>query len=273
MRKIAVVILHYEAIADTRECIDSLLKYYVDLIVVDNGSKNRPIDMILDIYKYYCHIHFIRSEINLGFARGNNIGYRYAKYELGADIIILANNDLVFDQVDFMEKCTERDRIGVAGPRIISLVDGKNQNPVCRQYNSLLDVKKRKWKYVILCFLCFFNLDKIGRKLFAKPVEEVHLKENEDFQLHGACIILGEDFINKYEGLYEGTFMYGEENILRYICYRDAIRYEYFDDIEVKHKEESSTKASFGKGIRKRLFFYRNSLQSCNALIKIMCMK
>ena len=49
-------------------------------------------------------IHFIESGENLGFAKGNNIGFHYAKYELHSDIIILANNDLIFEQVDFMDQ-------------------------------------------------------------------------------------------------------------------------------------------------------------------------
>ena len=106
---ITVVVLHYENIKDTRECLDSLKKYLddtknnINIVVVDNGSIK---EKTAAIEKEYLNdkIHFIESGENLGFAKGNNIGFHYAKYELHSDIIILANNDLIFEQVDFMDQ-------------------------------------------------------------------------------------------------------------------------------------------------------------------------
>ena len=106
---ITVVVLHYENIKDTRECLDSLKKYLddtknnINIVVVDNGSIK---EKTAAIEKEYLNdkIHFIESGENLGFAKGNNIGFHYAKYELHSDIIILANNDLIFQQVDIFYK-------------------------------------------------------------------------------------------------------------------------------------------------------------------------
>lgn len=39
---------------------------------------------------------------NLGFARGNNKGYRYAKNTLGCNYIIMLNNDTIIIQHDFL---------------------------------------------------------------------------------------------------------------------------------------------------------------------------
>ena len=137
---ITVVVLHYENIKDTRECLDSLKKYLddtknnINVVVVDNGSIK---EKTAAIEKEYLNdkIHFIESGENLGFAKGNNIGFHYAKYELHSDIIILANNDLIFQQVDFMdqiEKEMTENHIDVAGPRIISLVDHVHGEAVLR---------------------------------------------------------------------------------------------------------------------------------------------
>ena len=75
MYKIAVVILHYENLPDTQECVDSLIKQQgknFDIIVVDNGSKTGSVDQIERIYSDRKNMHFLRSKENLGFARGNN---------------------------------------------------------------------------------------------------------------------------------------------------------------------------------------------------------
>ena len=129
---IVFVVLHYENLEDTRCCLDSLVKYLysknAQIVVVDNGSRQGK---LIDISSQYAqdNIHFIYSKENLGFAKGNNLGFKVAKHNLNADIIVLANNDLVFEQECFVDKVIKHyteDKFDVAGPRIISLVDGKS---------------------------------------------------------------------------------------------------------------------------------------------------
>lgn len=72
---ITVVVLHYENIKDTRECLDSLKKYLddtknnINIVVVDNGSIK---EKTAAIEKEYLNdkIHFIESGENLGLCKG-----------------------------------------------------------------------------------------------------------------------------------------------------------------------------------------------------------
>lgn len=92
--KIAVIVLHYQNLADTIECLDSLkAQNYPDfeVILVDNASKD--LDLAQKIADYP-RLHLIRNETNLGFAGGNNAGIRCA-LDRGADAIFLLNNDTV----------------------------------------------------------------------------------------------------------------------------------------------------------------------------------
>ena len=43
-------------------------------------------------------MHVIASEKNLGFARGNNLGIRYARSHFEPDFIVAANSDIIFEQ-------------------------------------------------------------------------------------------------------------------------------------------------------------------------------
>jgi len=63
----------------------------VEVIVVDNGSKENHVPRWVIAYPEYT---FIRSEKNLGFAGGNNIGIHAAK----GDCLFLVNNDTEFTQ-------------------------------------------------------------------------------------------------------------------------------------------------------------------------------
>lgn len=277
MNSIVFVVLHYETLYDTKKCLDSLVKYLQDprvqVVAVDNGSPNKKLETLAPDYADYSQIHFIYSKENLGFARGNNLGFVYAKKELGADLIVLANNDLVFEQEDFVEVLVrgyEETGFDVAGPKILSLVDGKNQNPVAVQYRSIQDVNKRILKNTISSILCNFDLDKTIQKFLAKEVEQVALQPEDDFQLHGACMFFANRFIQRYDGLCDKTFMYGEESILKYMVVRDGMKMAYLDNVTVYHKEGSSTGIIYGKGKAKRKFFYKWNIDGCRQLKQLM---
>lgn len=277
MSKVVFVILHYETTEDTKRCMDSLFKYLsdtVELVIVDNGSqKGRLVDIAAQ-YDRCEHVYFIYSEINLGFAKGNNIGFQYAKKELCADIIILANNDLIFKQDDFIEILREsisETCFDVAGPKIISLSDGLNQNPVPRIYSSLKDVKRRIFKFVILQILSVFSLDTVLKNRISLGIPRIDdWNHITDFQLHGACMIFANRFVAEHDGLCDMTFMYGEESILRFQVEEENLKMIYINDLEVYHREGASTRAVWGKGKKVRQFYYKWNADSCRILADLM---
>lgn len=281
--KIAFVVLHYETNFDTEECIDSILKLKADneqvsIIVVDNCSPNKKIGELQNKYKKNSNIKFILNEKNEGFARGNNKGFMYAKNEIKPDIIILANNDTLIEDEDFVVNLVHEykfNKFDVAGPKIISMQDNQNQNPVMRQYYSEKDIYYRINKFNVLLLLSHLNMDVFFQKIFVglkKIFKRKSDKYNKvtDFQIHGAFMIFGKSYIEQYDGLYDKTFMYGEENILKYICIRDGLVMKYLDSICVYHKEGSSTQNVFGKKKEKRQFYYENNIQGCKSLLNLM---
>ncbi|TDB59806.1 glycosyltransferase family 2 protein [Arundinibacter roseus] len=86
----------------------------LEILVIDNGSRVNPVpDWILQ----YPEIQFIRSDKNLGFAGGNNLGIRQAT----GDYLFLVNNDTEFTEnlVEWMvEEMEQKPNIGLLSPRI-----------------------------------------------------------------------------------------------------------------------------------------------------------
>ena len=84
---LSIITVNYNGHADTCALIDSLPHPDdVEIIVVDNGSKG---DDALIISSRHPHVKIVRSEKNLGFAGGNNLGIKAAtgKY------LFFINND------------------------------------------------------------------------------------------------------------------------------------------------------------------------------------
>jgi GT2 family glycosyltransferase len=129
-KKILIIILNWNGWADTKECLDSLQKTTgVDftVAVIDNGSKD-DCDCIeqyalaqFDNFTIY-NIDDIKQELqlplprpnslilikngeNLGFAKANNIGVKYAE-KTGFEYIYLLNNDTVVEP-DSLSKLAE----------------------------------------------------------------------------------------------------------------------------------------------------------------------
>ena len=274
---ITFVVLHYETVNDTKKCIASLKKYQnsietVNIVVVDNGSVDGKLNSKDDMFEEN-DIYLISSEKNLGYANGNNLGFVFAKYELQSDIIVLSNNDIVFEQENFIGKLVhekEKTEFDVAGPCIMSFVDGKNQNPVPYLYPDIDSVRKRKIKYQILYVLSIINADILVQKMLAKEIQEYSDWNVNDYQLHGACLFFSNRFIKMFDGLYSGTFMYMEEGILKYITKKYGLKMQYINSLEVWHKEKSATNQIYGKGKEKRQFYYKWNIDGCNHLIELM---
>jgi GT2 family glycosyltransferase len=90
--KVACIVLNWNGWKDTLECLRALQRCtYSDLtiVVVDNGSTD---DSVFRISTSFPDITILKSDKNLGFAGGNNIGIRHALDRL-AGFIWLLNND------------------------------------------------------------------------------------------------------------------------------------------------------------------------------------
>jgi GT2 family glycosyltransferase len=90
MRKVSVITVNFNQASITEDLLQSLSSnnHYplTELIVVDNGSTINPVPEWIVKYPHIC---FIRSEWNLGFAGGNNLGIQKAK----GDYLFFINND------------------------------------------------------------------------------------------------------------------------------------------------------------------------------------
>lgn len=103
---IAIIILNWNGLQDTLECLESVFKNdypNYSVYIIDNASKNDELKEMKEFCKNQIQdsrskipIFFMQNEKNEGFAEGNNVGIRQA-LEKGADYIFTLNNDTVVD--------------------------------------------------------------------------------------------------------------------------------------------------------------------------------
>lgn len=114
-----VITVNWNRPADTWECLHSLMKQRgssFKIIVVDNGSTDNSARILRDQFP---EVQLIRSEKNLGFAGGFNLGIR-AALEHDAGRILIINNDTIAhpDMVQMLSNRLNEDNIGVVAPLI-----------------------------------------------------------------------------------------------------------------------------------------------------------
>lgn len=118
MKKVSIVTVNFNQAQVTEDLLLSIetTNDYIntEIIVVDNGSKVDPVPAWLSKYP---SVKFIRSEANLGFAGGNNLGIK----EATGDYLFLVNNDTEFTG-GLIEKLAQvmdnDDHVGMISPMI-----------------------------------------------------------------------------------------------------------------------------------------------------------
>jgi GT2 family glycosyltransferase len=119
--QVAIIILNWNGLKDTLECLESLNKItYPDyeVVLVDNGSRGGDADVLQS--KCGGKISLIRNVENKGFAGGNNEALRHLARHSNASYYLLLNNDTVVapDFLDELVKIAESDtKIAIAGPK------------------------------------------------------------------------------------------------------------------------------------------------------------
>ena len=282
---VCFVILHYMALEETIQCVESILNNIEGdkkVIVVDNCSPNNT---GADLEKRYAgsgNVDVLQTGKNLGFAKGNNFGYGYAVQNYDPDFVVVMNNDMEIRQQDFisrMEKSWEEHRFAVMGPDIYSTKKKYHQNPQTRKMPTRKDLEsscrnlelKDKLSFLIALKWKIYAL--MGRK----PAEEKRAENYvdhvvEDPLLHGSCYIFSRDFTVRHpqECFYPETFMYLEAEILCYQCRRDGEKMIYDPGLKVDHHEDVATDLEYHKQSRKSIFTIKCMLQSTRAFLALM---
>ena len=285
------VILHYLSAEMTCRCVDTLKSTFsgenYHIVIVENGSPNDSGRVLQETYGNLDTCTVLASPENLGFAKGNNLGYQYAREHLDPEFVIVMNNDVLVEDPGFLEKVRKihaETGFFVLGPDIYACNADFHQNPMRQegytkeQVTSIIRARKRWLSVYPLHFFYTRSLawakgvvkKLLGRK--PKPLTNpLSIRRLEDPVLHGACYIFSKAFLSaRQEAFDPGTFLYFEEDILHYICKKNGYLMVYDPSLSVTHLEDVSTNTAYRSEYRKRKMKYQNLVRSATVLLEKM---
>jgi N-acetylglucosaminyl-diphospho-decaprenol L-rhamnosyltransferase len=209
-----------------------------ETIIVDNASGQ---DDLAALYRDCQGARIVPSEVNLGFARGNNLG----RAQASGEYLALVNPDVVLEPrslrrlVEFLEA---HPRAAMVGPRIV-LPDGVTQSKPGRA-PSWLDLMRA---LPLGARLEAAIEGATGRAAPEKPVACGFI--------HGSCMLIRASAFDAIAGLPTTTFMYGEEYLLGHRLALAGYEIWYDPTTAVLHADDASANrkwSSHEKALRKR---------------------
>lgn len=239
MGKVFITTVSFNNNPETISFLESLEKVHkkdiqLFVVVIDNASKDKfKITSEFNNFK----LKIIRSEENLGFSGGHNLGIKYA-LENGADFVIILNNDTILDS-DFLVPLIDslKNKIGIVSPKIYFAKDYEFHKD---RYRSR-DLGKVIWYAGGI--MDYKNI--IGRH---KGVDEVDIGQFDaissmDFAT-GCCMAIKRDVFEKIGILDEKYFLYYEDNDFSQRAKSAGFSIIYQPKSVIWHKNAQSTGGS-----------------------------
>lgn len=284
--KYTFVILHYQNIDDTINCVESIKKLEknisdeIKLIVIDNKSPNDSGEVLKDKYKNKEQIEVILLDKNYGFSKANNIGYEKARKEK-TDVILVINNDIVFEDKSFLiklEKIIVNNNSDIICPDIIN-IDNKHQNPMKKEEMTIRSAYKNmiyEMLFIIIIYIPILRKYALKwrnnreKKWFEKYYDKNNeIKDCTRFVPHGAFIIYTNNWLKKEQQAFvSDTFMYAEEDMLSLYIKQKKYKMFYANELKVRHLEGQSTKKSNKNEYKNNAFKSKNKAKALRKYIK-----
>ena len=221
--RLSVITVNYNGLHDTCALLDHLAfdPNETEVIVVDNGSANNEAETIAS---RYAHVKCIRSESNLGFAGGNNLGIMHAK----GKYLFFVNNDteVSMNDIDMLIKRIDTsEHIGIVCPKIRFFYGDRHI-----QYAGFTPMSR------ITCRNRGIGYDEADIGQYDTPRQTAFA--------HGAAMMARRDTVNKVGLIPECYFLYYEEMDWSMMMKRNGYQIWYEPSATVYHKESQSTGAN-----------------------------
>ena len=200
MISLSIVLVNYNGSQFLDSCLDSIEQFSnyssTEVIIIDNFSTDSSLEIIKGKFPSF---NLICSQVNLGFARANNLAVKHSHGEhllfLNTDTILTSNSPQILS--DYLHQYQD---VGVVSPRI-TFKDGSYQLS-CGKLPNLAIEFLDKIRY---------GLDRKWHHVFGSLYNKQYSTVQEMGWLTGACLMMRRDVFEQLGGFDESFFMYFED--------------------------------------------------------------
>ena len=217
--ELSIITINYNGLKDTCALIESIpFNDKMEVIVVDNASNN---DEASEIERRFPFVNVIRSDKNLGFAGGNNMGILAAQ----GKYLFIINNDTIFKEFNvqaLINRLESSLKIGIVCPKIRF---AWGTNPIQYAGYTLLS------KVTVRNKAIGFGEEDQGQYENAHPTPYAH----------GAAMLIKREAVEKVGLMPECYFLYYEELDWSMMFTHAGYQIWYEPKCEIYHKESQAT--------------------------------
>ena len=218
-KQLSIITINYNGLKDTCALIESIpFNDKMEVIVVDNASENQEAEQISSRFP---DVKVIKSDKNLGFAGGNNLGIKASK----GKYLFLINNDTYFEDFNLqalIDRLNSDPNIGIVCPKI-----------------------KFAWTPQHIQFAGYTPLSNITIRNQAIGFGEEDHGQYETAHTtpyaHGAAMLIKREAIEKVGLMPECYFLYYEELDWSMMFTRAGYQIWYEPKCTIFHKESQAT--------------------------------
>ena len=202
---VAFIILNYKTFEDTVILGKEILGFNIPnsvIVIVDNCSPNDSYQQLVNAFDSEPTVDVIASPVNGGYAKGNNLGLRYAK-KYNPEYVCVINNDVHFTADTISQLINDlkfNENVGAIAPKQV-LPNGEDVSVAFMKCVSFKD-------------------DLRGFVLTLPPKKIVYKATTDDGRLMkvgfvpGAFVFMKYAIAEKIDFYDESTFLYSEERFL-----------------------------------------------------------
>ena len=272
-KKLSFIILQYNTPKETLECVESIQKNVKNknysIVIVDNHSSKENLELFDKLFENKRNLDILKLKENVGFSKGNNAGFEYAKKKYDPEFYYIINNDTIISQpntIELIEEEYKESKFDYMGPDVINM-EGKHSSPINWNMNLMSPMIVPLFRAIGSFILRFTHIYKFFKKREQKRrVNEIETqKKKEGIGLQGAALIFSRKCFNKLpRPFYPETFLYFEEPILNYNRLKYNLKNIYNPKIKILHKEDSSIGKPINNNFKKLYFKLGETIKSMN---------
>lgn len=251
-----LIVLNYNDYETTIQFVEHVIPYtnLHKIIIVDNASTDNSLQMLLQIHSN--KVEVIKTNLNNGYASGNNFGAFYAIEKYAPEYLFISNPDVEFSEETLDTLLSEAIKVSKLGAMTCKMKCTSGiYMPIAWK---LPNYRKCLLENFILLKKLIGDRNEYSKKHYFEQISEVEV-------IPGSFFMMPAKVFREIRGFDEDTFLYYEENILAFRIQERGYKNYILSNREYIHRHSIS--------INKNIMTVKKRLEICFQSRLIYCEK